>query len=58
MTHQTPSGEGYRKLRLFTSTYPAEATAQILYEKLGFIVTNQELKPGDIYTTLYREAEL
>lgn len=50
--------EGYKKLRLYTSTYPAEAAAQILYEKLGFSITGQEIKPGDIYTTIYREATL
>ena len=50
--------KGYTKMKLYTSTDPNEATAQILYEKLGFKVVDEELKEGEVYKTLYRECIL
>lgn len=50
--------KGYKKMKLYTSTDPNEATAQILYEKLGFKIVDEELKEGEIYKTLYRECIL
>lgn len=50
--------KGYTKMKLYTSTDPNEATAQILYEKLGFEIVDEELKEGESYKTLYRECIL
>ena len=50
--------KGYTKMKLYTSTDPNEATAQILYEKLGFKIVDEELKEGENYKTLYRECIL
>ncbi|MCF7844188.1 GNAT family N-acetyltransferase [Candidatus Gracilibacteria bacterium] len=49
---------GYKVMKLYTSTDPNEATAQILYEKLGFKIVDEELKEGEIHKTLYRECIL
>jgi len=46
--------EGYKKLKLYTSTDPNEARAQELYEKLGFKIVGEEINEGT-YKTLYRE---
>jgi GNAT superfamily N-acetyltransferase len=58
--------KGYRVLRLYTTTDPNEATAQIVYEDLGFKLIKEESVPldqfmresSDAYTTLYRERVL
>lgn len=50
--------KGYTKMKLYTSTDPNEATAQILYEKLGFKIVGEELKEGESHKTLYRECLL
>jgi len=47
--------KGYKIMKLYTSTDPNEATAQVLYEKMGFKIVDEELKDGEIYKTLYRE---
>jgi GNAT superfamily N-acetyltransferase len=49
---------GYKRMRLYTTTHPGEATAQILYEKLEFKLYATETTPGVDYTTLFREKEL
>lgn len=49
--------EGYKKLKLYTSTDPNEARAQDLYEKLGLKVVGEEEGEGE-YKTLYREVVL
>ena len=45
-------------LRLYTSTDPNEATAQVLYDKYGFRITNEERYWGSQYKKVYRELEL
>jgi N-acetylglutamate synthase-like GNAT family acetyltransferase len=45
---------GFKKMRLYTSTDPNEAVAQILYEKMGFNITSEDEGDG-IHKTLYRE---
>lgn len=50
--------KGYKIMKLYTSTDPNEATAQVLYEKLGFKIIGEELQKGDTYKTLYRECAL
>lgn len=50
--------KGYKVMKLYTSTDPNEATAQSLYEKMGFKIIGEELKDGEIYKTLYRECLL
>lgn len=53
-TIQKAKNEGYKKLKLYTSTDPNEARAQELYEKVGLKIVGQE--PGKSgYKTLYRE---
>jgi GNAT superfamily N-acetyltransferase len=46
--------EGYKRLKLYTSTHPNEARAQNLYEKLGFVMIVEEGR-RDVYKTIYRE---
>ncbi|MBI2068852.1 MAG: GNAT family N-acetyltransferase [Candidatus Yanofskybacteria bacterium] len=48
--------KGFTVLKLWTTTDPNEAAAQILYEKLGFTVVREEDSEG--YRTLYREKKL
>lgn len=45
-------------LRLYTSSHPNEARANLLYEKNGFRITRSEQVPGSVYSTLYREKVL
>lgn len=45
---------GFIRMKLYTSTDPNEATAQILYEKLGFGLIGEDVGDG-IHKTLYRE---
>lgn len=45
---------GFNKLKLYTSTDPNEASAQILYEKLGFKMVGEDEGDG-VHKTLYRE---
>ncbi len=45
---------GFKKMRLYTSTDPNEAVAQILYEKEGFKIIGEDEGDG-IHKTLYRE---
>jgi len=53
---------GFNTFRLYTSTDPNEAAAQILYEKLGFKIigeTEHSVEdPESDYKTLYRELKL
>lgn len=49
---------GCKALRLYTSTVPNEATAQLLYEKLGFKIFKTEDVPGEEYKLLFREKKL
>jgi GNAT superfamily N-acetyltransferase len=49
---------GYKKLKLYTSDDPNEATAQILYEKLGFALVGEEQKEGEEYKILFREKNI
>lgn len=51
-------GAGKKFLRLYTSTNPSQATAQILYEKRGFRITGEEKLRGTEFKILYRELEL
>jgi len=49
---------GKRFLKLYTSTDPNEAKAQIIYEKNGFFITNQEkIKEGE-FEIFFRKKEL
>ncbi len=60
--------DGYKALRLYTTTSPHEAVAQKLYEKLGFkIMEEKELPiqmveevqiPGNMYKTLFKTLTL
>ncbi|KKM26511.1 hypothetical protein LCGC14_1584000 [marine sediment metagenome] len=50
--------EGKRYLRLYTTTAPNEAAAQILYRKLGFKLTHTEPDPGTPYNLLHKELDL
>lgn len=45
-------------LRLYTSTHPSEAKAQLLYERFGFRITGQEPWQGTVYNRIYRERVL
>lgn len=45
---------GFRKMKLYTSTDPNEAVAQILYDKLEFNIVGEDEGDG-IHKTLYRE---
>lgn len=50
---------GFKKLRLYTSTNPNEAIAQILYEKMGLRLIGREgVEEKKPYTILYRELSL
>jgi RimJ/RimL family protein N-acetyltransferase len=49
--------EGHTKLRLYTSTHSNEATAQKLYEKLGFRIVGEEPETNGV-KVIYREREL
>ncbi len=50
---------GFKKFRLYTSTNPNEAAAQILYEKMGFqLIGREEFEEKKPYTILYRELSL
>jgi GNAT superfamily N-acetyltransferase len=46
---------GYTTMKLYTSEDPNEATAQILYEKLGFKITKEETREGETFKVLFRE---
>jgi ribosomal protein S18 acetylase RimI-like enzyme len=45
-------------LRLYTTTDPNEADAQILYEKKGFKITKQNVQKRGPYDVFYRELRL
>lgn len=45
-------------LRLYTSTYPDQAVAQILYEKRGFRITREESIEESNFKMIYRELKL
>jgi GNAT superfamily N-acetyltransferase len=50
---------GDRKyVRLYTSTDPNEAAAQIMYDQMGLQVYRVEDEPGTDYKRLYRQMEL
>ena len=50
---------GDRKyVRLYTSTDPNEAAAQVMYEQMGLTVYKEEDEPGTGYKRLYRQGEL
>lgn len=49
---------GYKKLRLWTTTYPDEANAQELYEKVGLKIFHKEKYLNTEYEKLYREIVL
>lgn len=49
---------GYKKLKLWTTTYPDEANAQELYEKVGLKIFHKEKYPNTEYEKLYREIVL
>jgi len=55
-TIEKARSEGYKRLRLYTSTDPNEARAQELYEKVGLKVVEEEKTDGD--KILYREMKL
>lgn len=44
--------------RLYTSTDPNEAAAQIMYDQMGLEVYREEDEPGTGYKRLYRQIEL
>lgn len=46
---------GYKRMRLYTSTDPNEEIAQKLYEKLGFNLIEEKIDSVSPYKTLYRE---
>lgn len=50
--------EGKKFLRLYTSNYPNQATAQILYTKRGFRMTGEDKIKGTEFKILYLELEL
>ncbi len=50
--------QGYRILRLWTTTRPSEVTAQELYRRMGFRVTRKEPNPGTPFTRIYRRRKL
>ncbi|MCL2445574.1 MAG: GNAT family N-acetyltransferase [Oscillospiraceae bacterium] len=52
--HARELGKTY--LRLYTSTHPNEAAAQMVYEKAGLAQTHQKRVPGT--TLIYREKKL
>ncbi|KND47722.1 MAG: hypothetical protein AB201_02175 [Parcubacteria bacterium C7867-006] len=45
---------GFKKMKLYTSTDPNEAAAQILYDKLDFKIIGEDEGDG-IHKTLYRQ---
>lgn len=49
---------GKRFLKLYTSTNPNEAKAQMLYEKNGFLKTDQESINEGAFETFFRKKEL
>jgi GNAT superfamily N-acetyltransferase len=49
---------GKRFLKLYTSTNPIEAKAQIMYEKNSFHITNDQRIPQGIYEIFFRTKEL
>ncbi len=49
---------GKQFLRLYTSTYPDQAVAQILYDKRGFRITKEENIEESNFKTIYRELKL
>lgn len=53
-TTEKAKERGFKKMRLYTSTDPNEAVAQILYEKEGFKITGEDEGDG-VHRTLYRE---
>jgi putative acetyltransferase len=57
-TIEKARSEGFKKLKLYTSTSPNEARAQELYEKLGFKLVGEEQEEENNYKTLYREKVL
>ncbi len=51
--------KGDRKyVRLYTSTDPAEARAQEMYDRMGLMVYKEEVDPLTGYTRLYRQMPL
>ncbi|HEU5114365.1 MAG TPA: GNAT family N-acetyltransferase [Candidatus Paceibacterota bacterium] len=46
---------GYKRFVVYTSRDPAESTAQLLYEKLGLVISSEEIHPGEPYDIIYRE---
>jgi GNAT superfamily N-acetyltransferase len=57
-TVQKAREEGYQKLHIWSTDYFAEAPAQEVYEKMGFLVTQTEVKPEEGYTVIHREKDL
>ncbi len=49
---------GKRFLKLYTSTNPSEAKAQIIYEKNGFFITDQERIKEGKFETFFRKKDL
>ncbi|MFB2969912.1 GNAT family N-acetyltransferase [Aerosakkonema sp. BLCC-F183] len=49
---------GKKILRLYTSNYPDQAVAQILYEKRGLLITGEEQIEGTNFKKIYRELKL
>ena len=49
---------GKKFLRLYTSSSPEQANAQILYEKKGFRITGEEDMEKSNFKMIYRELEL
>ena len=57
-TIEKAKSEGFKILKLYTSTDPNEARAQELYEKMGFKLIGEEQEKDEKYKTLYRERVL
>lgn len=55
---QKARAEGKKFLRLYTSTHPNQATAQILYEHRGLRLIGESKIRGTNFKILYRELEL
>ncbi|MFB2838215.1 GNAT family N-acetyltransferase [Floridanema evergladense] len=49
---------GKKFLRLYTSTFPDQAVAQILYEKRGLRIIGEEQIEGSKFKKIYRELKL
>lgn len=49
---------GFKRMKLYTSTDPNEAAAQVLYEKLGFKLVGEDEADENGIKVLYREREL